>query len=114
MPMRLLAAELTREQLFLKLFDELPYSLMVETDTWQEFDNGSVRIEQSITVQRESQRAIILGKGGQKIRKIGEAARAEIGKSLERTVHLFLHVKVREDWVDDPARFRAIGLEYDS
>lgn len=114
MPQRLLAAELTREQLFNALYDELPYSLMVETDTWQDFDNGSTRIDQTITVARESQRAIVLGKGGAMIRRIGEKARAEIGKSLDRPVHLFLHVKVREDWAEDRERYRDMGLEYDS
>jgi GTP-binding protein Era len=114
MPVRLLAAEFTREQLFLQLFDELPYSLMVETEKWEEFKNGSVKIDQIITIQRESQRAIVLGKGGAKIRKIGEAARGQIAAFLERPVHLFLHVKVREDWIEDPARYKDIGLEYDS
>lgn len=114
MPLRLIAAELTREQLFLKLFDELPYSLVVETEKWTDFDNGSLRIDQIITVQRESQRAIVLGKGGRQIKSIGAAARAEIALLVDRPVHLFLHVKVREDWVEDPSRYRDMGLEFNN
>lgn len=114
MPLRLIAAELTREQLFRALFDELPYALMVETEKWEDFDNGSVKIDQIITVMRESQRGIILGKGGAMIRRIGERARAEIALFLDRPVHLFLHVKVREDWTEDRARYRDLGLEFDS
>ena len=113
-PMRSLAAELTREQLFKALFDELPYELMVETLKWQEFDNGSVRIEQEITVTREGQRAIILGHQGAMIKRIGAAARVEIGKILDRPVHLFLHVRVRSDWTSSPEAFRTMGLDFDS
>ena len=112
MPMRLLAAEITREQAFLQLHDELPYSLAVETESWEEFQNGDVRIHQVIYVQRESQKAIALGKGGQKVRAIGAAARSKLEAMLERKVHLFLHVKVRENWIEDPERFRQYGLEY--
>lgn len=114
MPLRLMAAEFTREQLFLKLHDELPYSVVVDTETWTEFDNGSVRIDQVVTVLRESQKAIVLGKGGQQIRRIGEAARAEIAAFLERPVHLFLLVKVRDDWIEDRERYKDLGLEFDS
>jgi GTP-binding protein Era len=114
MPLRLLAAELTREQLFLQLHDELPYSLTVEPETWQERDDGSVRIDQVITVLRESQKPIVLGKGGRRIKAVGEAARAEIAQMLDRPVHLFLHVQVRENWQDDPARYRDLGLEFES
>jgi GTP-binding protein Era len=111
-PLRSLAAEITREQAFLQLHDELPYSLAVETESWEEFDNGDVRIHQTLYVQRDSQKAIALGRGGQKVRAIGGAARAELEAMLERKVHLFLHVKVREDWIEDPERFRQYGLEY--
>jgi len=84
----------------------------VETDQWQERNDGSVRIEQTIFVERETQRMIVLGKGGQQIRTIGELARKEIGLEIEKPVHLFLHVKVRENWSDDPARYREMGLEF--
>ena len=111
-PMRQLAAEITREKLFLQLHQELPYAATVETETWEEFDNGDVRIGQVVFVQREGQRAIILGKGGRQIRAIGEAARTELQELLERKVHLFLHVKVREQWTEDPERYRAMGLDH--
>jgi GTP-binding protein Era len=111
-PLRQLAAEITREKLYLKLHQELPYQSTVETDTWQERKDGSVRIEQSIYVERESQRKIVLGKGGQTIRAIGAAARKEIAEIIEQPVHLFLFVKVREDWGDDPERYRQMGLEF--
>lgn len=111
LPNRLAAAELTREQLMLRLHDELPYSLTVETDTWTENPDGSVRIDQTIYVERDSQKGIVLGKGGRAIRDIGKAARAEIGDMLGRQAHLFLFVKVRERWTQDPERYRMIGLE---
>jgi GTP-binding protein Era len=111
-PLRQLAAEITREKLYLKLHQELPYQSTVETDTWQERKDGSVRIEQSIYVERESQRKIVLGKGGQTIRAIGAAARKEIAEIIEQPVHLFLFVKVREGWGDDPERYRQMGLEF--
>jgi GTP-binding protein Era len=111
-PLRMLASEITREKLFERLHDELPYRSTVETDQWQERKDGSVRIEQTIFVERETQRMIVLGKGGQQIRTIGELARKEIGLEIEKTVHLFLHVKVREHWSDDPARYREMGLEF--
>ena len=113
-PMRLLASEITREKLFLQLHQELPYAATVETETWEEFDNGDVRIGQVIFVQRDSQRAIVLGKAGRQIRAIGEAARTELQEMFERKVHLFLHVKVREQWIDDPERFRAMGLDHNA
>ena len=113
-PLRQLAAEIVREQVFVQLHDELPYETTVETDRWEERKDGSVRIEQSIVVMRESQRKIVLGEGGQRIKTIGSRARRELGELLERTVHLFLHVKVRENWAEDRARYRALGLEYDS
>ncbi len=113
LPLRLLAAEVTREQVFLQLHQELPYEAAVETDKWEDRPDGSTRIEQTIHVQREGQRAIVLGKGGAKIKQIGARARHELGHMLERPVHLFLHVKVSERWADDPAHYRAIGLDYD-
>ena len=112
MPDRLLAAEITREKLFEQLHQELPYASHVETEKWEEKDNGSVRIEQTIYVQRDSQKPIVLGKGGQRIKSIGAAARAELEGLFERPVHLFLFVKVRENWQDDPERYRALGLEF--
>ena len=111
-PERHLAAEITREKLFLKLHQELPYQSTVETETWTERKDGSVRIEQTIYVERESQRKIVLGKEGRTIRAIGSASRRELAGILERPVHLFLFVKVRERWGDDPERYRAMGLEY--
>ena len=114
MPLRLLAAEVTREKLFLNLHQELPYASTVETETWQERKDGSVRIEQVIYVRRDSQKAIVLGKGGRQIKAIGAAARAELEALLERPVHLFLFVKVREGWLDDRERFKEMGLDYDA
>jgi GTP-binding protein Era len=111
-PVRQLAAEITREKLYLKLHQELPYQSTVETETWTERKDGSVRIEQTIYVERESQRKIVLGKDGRSIRAIGAAARRELADILEKPVHLFLFVKVRERWGDDPERYRAMGLEY--
>ncbi|MBM3647293.1 MAG: GTPase Era [Alphaproteobacteria bacterium] len=113
LPLRLLAAEVTREQVFRQLHHELPYEAAVETDKWQERADGGVRIEQTIHVQRDGQRAIVLGKGGARIKEIGARARHELGRMLERPVHLFLHVKVSERWADDPAHYRAIGLEWE-
>ena len=111
-PLRSLAAEITREQLFNRLHQELPYRSTVETEVWKELRDGAVRIEQTIFVERESQRKIVLGKGGASIKAIGAAARAEIAKIIEQRVHLFLFVKVREDWGDDPERYREMGLEF--
>jgi GTP-binding protein Era len=111
-PLRQLAAEITREQLYRRLHQELPYRSTVETQAWKELKDGSVRIEQTIYVERESQRKIVLGKGGQGIKAIGAEARREIAAAIEAPVHLFLFVKVREGWGDDPERFREIGLEY--
>jgi GTP-binding protein Era len=112
LPMRQLAAEITREKLYLRLHQELPYSSHVETEKWEEKKDGSVRIEQVIYVERESQKKIILGEKGRTIRAIGEASRKEIGDILEQKVHLFLFVKVRENWGDDPERYREMGLEF--
>jgi GTP-binding protein Era len=110
--LRQLAAEITREKLYLRLHQELPYQSTVETDQWTERKDGSVRIEQTIYVERESQRKIVLGKGGQTIKTIGAEARREIADILEQPVHLFLFVKVREGWGDDPERYREMGLEF--
>jgi len=114
MPMRLLAAEITREKIFLQLGDELPYASTVETEEWEEFDNGSVRISQTVYVMRDTQKAIVLGKGGARIKKIGQAAREELEEILERRVHLSLFIKVRDKWTDDPARYSAWGLDFNS
>jgi len=111
-PLRRLAAEITREKLYLRLHQELPYQSTVETEVWKELKDGSVRIEQTIYVERDSQRKIVLGKGGQAIKAIGAAARADIAKAIEQPVHLFLHVKVRQGWGDDPERYREMGLEF--
>jgi GTP-binding protein Era len=111
-PLRQLAAEITREKLYLRLHQELPYQSTVETASWQERKDGSVRIEQTIYVERESQRKIVLGKGGQTIKAIGAEARREIAEVIEQPVHLFLFVKVREGWGDDPERYREMGLEF--
>jgi GTP-binding protein Era len=111
-PMRQLAAEITREKLFERLHQELPYQLTVETEQWKDLRGGDVRIEQTIYVERESQRKIVLGKGGAAIKAIGEASRRELADILEVKVHLFLFVKVREGWGEDPERYRAMGLEF--
>jgi len=112
LPMRQLAAEITREKLFLRLHQELPYSSHVETEKWEERKDGSVRIEQVIYVERDSQKKIALGKGGETIKAISSASRRELAEILEQPVHLFLFVKVRENWGDDPERFREMGLEF--
>ncbi|MBE0530180.1 MAG: GTPase Era [Rhodospirillales bacterium] len=114
MPQRLLAAEITREQLYRQLHEELPYAATVETESWDERRDGSVRIDQVVFVERESQRAIVLGKGGRRIRALGEAARIELEAIFERRVHLFLFVKVRESWGDDPERYRDWGLDFNA
>ena len=114
MPLRLMAAELTREQLFLQLHQELPYALTVETEGWEERRDTSVKVDQTIYVRRPTQKAIVLGKGGRRIKAVGAAARRELEALLDRRVHLFLFVKVREGWVEDPERFRALGLDYEA
>jgi len=111
-PLRQLAAEITREKLFERLHQELPYHATVETEVWKVLRKGDIRIEQTIYVERESQRKIVLGKGGAAIKAIGEAARKEIAEIAEAKVHLFLFVKVREGWGDDPERYRTMGLEF--
>jgi GTP-binding protein Era len=112
LPQRLLAAEITREQIYLQLHQELPYAAAVETEQWEERPDGSVKISQVIHVQRDSQKAIVLGKGGAQIKQIGATARVELEKLLERRVHLFLFVRVTPEWADDRERFKAIGLDY--
>jgi GTP-binding protein Era len=111
-PLRQLAAEITREKLFERLHQELPYHSTVETEQWKELRGGDVRVEQTIYVERESQRKIVIGKGGQTLKVIGESSRREIAEIVEHKVHLFLFVKVREGWGDDPERYRAMGLEF--
>jgi GTPase len=111
-PLRQLAAEITREKLFERLHQELPYHSTVETESWKELRGGEVRVEQTIYVERESQRKIVIGKGGQTLKSIGESSRREITDIVEHKVHLFLFVKVREGWGDDPERYRAMGLEF--
>ena len=112
MPARLLAAEITREQLYLQLRQELPYSATVETENWEERPDGSVAINQVIYVERDSQKGIVLGKGGARIKSIGATARAELEEILDQKVHVMLFVKVREKWSDDPERYRDWGLDF--
>ena len=111
-PLRFMAAEITREKLFERLHQELPYQSTVETDQWLQQKDGSVRIEQTIYVARESQRKIVLGEGGRAIKAIGSAARKEIAEMAEAKAHLFLFVKVREEWENDPERYREMGLQF--
>ncbi|MEM1049488.1 MAG: GTPase Era [Pseudomonadota bacterium] len=112
LPMRNLAAEVTREKLYLRLHDELPYRSSVETTQWKDLKDGSVRIEQTIFVERQSQKKIVIGRGGQAIKAVSAAARSEIADMVDRPVHLFLFVKVRDNWADDPERYREMGLEF--
>ncbi|WOH78675.1 GTPase Era [Bradyrhizobium sp. BEA-2-5] len=111
-PMRQLAAEITREKIYQKLHQELPYQSTVETDSWTDRKDKSIRIEQTIFVERESQRKIVLGKGGATIKSIGADSRKELMQILDVPVHLFLFVKVRENWGDDPDRYKEMGLEF--
>lgn len=111
-PLRHLAAEITREKIYHRLHQELPYQSTVETESWKELRDGSLRVEQTIYVERESQRKIVLGKGGATIKAIGAEARKDIAEIAEAPVHLFLFVKVREGWGDDPDRYRGMGLEF--
>jgi GTP-binding protein Era len=112
MPERLLAAEITREQLFMQLRQELPYSLTVETEKWEDRKDGSARLDQTIYVERDSQKAIVLGKGGSMVKRIGQLARREMARAFDRPIHLFLFVKVRENWTEDPERYREMGLDF--
>ena len=114
MPNRLTAAEITREQIYLQLRQELPYAAAVETTDWLEKDDGSVRIEQAIYVEKESQKAIVVGKHGSRIKALGEAARKQLEAIFGRRMHLFLQVKVKPKWGDDPARYRELGLDYNA
>lgn len=114
MPSRLLAAEVTREKLFRALYQELPYALTVETETWEEFDNGDIKISQVIYVTRDTHKAIVLGKGGQQIREIGEAARLELQDIFECKIHLKLFVKVDEAWLEDRERYEVWGLDFNA
>jgi GTPase len=111
-PLRWLAAEITREKLFERLHDELPYHATVETEEWKTLADGSARVEQTIFVTRDNHKKIVIGEGGRTIKAIGAAARKEIAEANEAPVHLFLFVKVRADWLDDPQRYRAMGLEF--
>jgi GTP-binding protein Era len=111
-PIKVLAAEITREKLFLRLHEELPYHLTVETDGWEEHKNGDIRIEQTIYVQRDGQKKIVIGKNGEGIKKVSMESRKEIGELVERKIHLFLFVKVREKWLEDPERYVRMGLEF--
>ncbi len=112
-PMRLMAAEITREKLFLRLHDELPYASTVETESWKELKSGDLRVQQVIYVRRDSQKPIVLGKNGRTIKDIGAAARKDMSDWLGRKVHLFLFVKVRDNWQNDKARYSETGLEFD-
>ena len=114
MPLRLLAAETMREKLFLNLHQELPYQLTVETDSWEDRNDGSVEVYLSVYVAREGHRGIILGKGGQTMRRIGTAARKELELALDRRVHLFSHVRYRKDWMEDSARYNPWDLDYNA
>jgi GTP-binding protein Era len=111
-PLRALAAEITREKLFERLHDELPYQTTVETESWKDQPDGSARVEQTIYVTRDSHKKIVIGEGGRTIKAIGSAARKEIAEAHEAPVHLFLFVKVRANWLDDPERYRAMGLDF--
>ena len=111
-PIRSLAAEITREKMFERLHDELPYQSTVETESWKEQADGSARVEQTIYVAREGHKKIVIGEAGRTIKAIGSAARKEIMEAVEQKVHLFLFVKVRPDWIDDPERYRVMGLDY--
>ncbi|KJS26101.1 MAG: GTPase Era [Hyphomonadaceae bacterium BRH_c29] len=113
LPMRLLASEVTREKLMLRLHQELPYQLMVETEAWEERDDGSVRVQQVIVVGRENHKSMVLGKGGQTIKDIGRMAREELSEMLDRKVHLFLFVKVDERWQERRESYQGLGLEFD-
>jgi len=112
LPLRMLAAEVTREKIYLRLHQELPYASHVETEAWEDKKDGSVRIQQVIYVERQSQKKIIIGKNGQTIKAISTAARKDLTELVEQPVHLFLFVKVRENWGDDPDRYREMGLEF--
>jgi GTP-binding protein Era len=110
--MRLLAAEITREKVYLRLHEELPYAITVETESWEDKPDGSVRIEQVIHVQRDTQKGIVIGKGGAMLKTLGQMAREDMSENFDRKVHLFLHVRVTEKWADDKTVFQDMGLDY--
>ncbi|MEX0300466.1 MAG: GTPase Era, partial [Kordiimonas sp.] len=110
--MRILAAEITREKVYLRLHDELPYSTTVETEKWEDRADGSVRIEQVIHVERETQKGIVIGKGGTMLKKLGQMAREEMEEEFQRRVHLFLHVRTTERWADDKTMYQDMGLDF--
>jgi GTP-binding protein Era len=112
LPERMLASEITREHIYDRLHEELPYAITVETTQWKDLKGGAVRIEQTIFVERDGQKRIVIGKGGETIKDISSASRTELAKLLERPVHLFLFVKVRENWGEDPERYREMGLAF--
>ncbi len=112
MPMRMMASEITREKVFEQLHQELPYEIMIETESWETFDNGSVKISQIIYVQQDSQKGIVVGKGGSRIKRIGEAARLEIQELFDMRVHLKLHAKVQENWAERAENYRLMGLDF--
>ena len=114
LPQRLLAAEILREKLFLNLHQELPYQMTVETDSWEEIKDGSAEIRVSVYVSREGHRGIVLGKGGQTLRRIGQSARLELEEALDRRIHLLTHVKYRKDWMDDKDRYTDWDLNFDA
>lgn len=114
LPQRLLAAEILREKLFLNLHQELPYQMTVETDSWEEKKDGSAEIRVSVYVSREGHRGIVLGKGGQTLRRIGQSARLELEEALDRRIHLLTHVKYRKDWMDDKDRYTDWDLNFDA
>ena len=114
MPLKLLAAEIVREKLFLYLRQEIPYALTVEPEVWERREDDSVRAEMTIYVQKDNQKIIVLGKNGSMIKKIGQAARQELERELDCRIHLFLFVKVRENWIDDPARYTSWNLNFNS
>jgi GTP-binding protein Era len=113
-PMRLFAAEITREKLFIQLQDELPYSVAVETENWENFQNGDIKVSMVVYVMRDSQKAIVLGKGGSRIKKIGQAVRKELSDLFETTVHVNIYVKTRKNWVEDPERYIEWGLDFNA
>ena len=112
LPLRMIAAEITREKLTLRLHQELPYQMTVETESWEEKKDGSVRIEQMIYVMRDGHKGIVLGKKGETIKAVSQAARAEIGEFLGTTAHLFLQVKVRPNWLEESERYDQMGLDF--
>ena len=114
LPVRLLAAEVMREKLFLNLHQELPYQMTVETESWVEREDGSAELRLSVFVAREGHRGIVLGKGGQTIKRIGQAARRELEQALERRIHLLAHIKYRKDWMDDKERYTSWDLDFDA